>query len=177
MSVQLQPSFLTERFQNMTFKENVERSMSQDSTDSDFEIQIVEREDKNDVINLARRFFNRDEPVNECISLTGPDGRCADLEDYIISTLEEGTSLKAVAGSKLVAFSMNGIIHRDDPNEKVIVENPKFQLIMDFLHFNNTQCDIFKKYPNVEKAMSVKIISVDSCMRGKGVATKLVEKT
>lgn len=151
--------------------------MSQDSTDSDLEFKIIEEEDKNDVIDLARRFFNRDEPLNEYIGLTGPDGRCPDLESYILSNLEEGTSVKAVSDGKLVAFSMNGIISKDDPNEKSYVDSPKFQLILDFLLYNTVQCDIFGQFPEVDKAMTVKILSVDPCMRGRGVATKLVDET
>ncbi|XP_044749262.1 arylalkylamine N-acetyltransferase 1-like isoform X2 [Coccinella septempunctata] len=151
--------------------------MSEDSTDSDFEVRVIEEEDKSSVIDLARRFFNRDEPLNEYIGLTGPDGKCSDLEAYILSTLEEGTSVKAVADGKLVAFSMNGIVGKDDPNEKSYVDSPKFQMILDFLLYNTVQCDIFGKYPDIDKAMTVKILSVDPCMRGRGVATKLVDET
>ncbi|XP_045480645.1 arylalkylamine N-acetyltransferase 1-like isoform X2 [Harmonia axyridis] len=153
------------------------RSMSQDSTDGDIEIKLVEDEDKDDVIDLARRFFNRDEPLNEYIGLTGTDGKCPDLEAYILSTLEEGTSVKAVSNGKLVAFSMNGVVSRHEPNEKSCVDSEKFQLILDFLLYNTVQCDIFGKYPDIEKAMTVKIISVDPCMRGRGVATRLVDET
>nr|UGX61747.1 arylalkylamine N-acetyltransferase [Henosepilachna vigintioctopunctata] len=177
MSTQLQTHFLTERFDSLTFKENVERSMSQESSNGDCEYSIAEAEDKNEILDLARKYFNLDEPLNEYIGLTGPDGRCPDLEAYMIASLDEGTSVKATCDGKLVAFSMNGIVYSQDESEKSYVDNPKFQKILDFLNYNSLACDIFKRYPNADKAMSVKIVSVDPCMRGKGVATKLVEKT
>lgn len=55
-------------------------------------------------------------------------------------------------------------------------KNPKFRKILRLLHHVDRTVDIPSKYPK-KKVLEIRIISVDSNWRGRGVAGALIEKT
>lgn len=55
--------------------------------------------------------------------------------------------------------------------------NPKFKKILNLLSVVSKQSDVFGQFPNCDKLMDIRIISVDDNYRGKGLAKGLVEKT
>lgn len=56
-------------------------------------------------------------------------------------------------------------------------DNTKFNVITAFLDKVEREADMFKKYPNVDRVMDIKIISVDESFRGQGVCKALIDKT
>lgn len=78
----------------------------------DYHIEIINKDDKLKVLKFLRRFFFRDEPLNQSIQLIpeGEDSTCMELEDYCShSSLENNLSLMAVSVSgTIVGVQLNG---------------------------------------------------------------------
>lgn len=73
-------------------------------------------------------------------------------------------------------------MHRSDGSEEneeteENVEDIKFNLITTFLDKVEQEVDIFNKYPNIDRIMDIKIISVDESYRGQGICKALINKT
>jgi len=84
------------------------------SSGMDYHIQIINKDDKLKVLKFLRRFFFRDEPLNQSIQLIpeGEDSTCAELEDYCShSSFENNLSLMAVTASgAIIGVLLNGKI-------------------------------------------------------------------
>lgn len=61
-----------------------------------------------------------------------------------------------------------------DPTTK---DNTKFNIITTLLDKIERETDVFTKYPNIDRIMDIKIISVDESFRGQGVCKALINKT
>lgn len=56
-------------------------------------------------------------------------------------------------------------------------DNTKFNDITTLLDKVEREADVFGKYPNVNRVIDIKIISVDESFRGQGVCKALIDKT
>jgi len=77
---------------------------------------------------------------------------------------------------------LNSITYKSDKednneSEKDPEDNTKFKIITTFLDKVEREANVFKKYPNVDRIMDIKIISVDKSFRGLGVCKALFDKT
>lgn len=63
-----------------------------------------------------------------------------------------------------------------DEEEKP-ADNTKFKDISTLLDKVEQETNVFEKYPNVNRIMDIKIISVDESFRGQGVCKALINKT
>ncbi|XP_066592927.1 arylalkylamine N-acetyltransferase 1-like isoform X2 [Prorops nasuta] len=148
----------------------------------DFHIQVIKKSDKFKVLKFLRRFFFRDEPINQSIQLIpeGEDSTCQELEEYCTTDcLENNLSLMAVSTcGNIVGVSLNGKMepHKSDEPEYITnCNNPKFKKILQLLHYVDSQVNAEGKLAG-KNVLEVRIISVDSNWRGKGIAKKLMEK-
>ncbi|KAK2580478.1 hypothetical protein KPH14_006218 [Odynerus spinipes] len=148
----------------------------------DYHIEVITRDDKHRVLKFLRRFFFRDEPLNHSIELIpeGENSTCLELEDYCSkSSLENNLSLMAVSSSgAIVGILLNGKLEscdEDEPEYIASCDNPKFKKILRLLHHVDRQVTTSGKFKN-QNVLEIKIISVDTNWRGKGVAKALVEK-
>lgn len=55
--------------------------------------------------------------------------------------------------------------------------HPRFRKILQLLAAVDRASDVFGKFPDVDKLVEVRIVSVDSEMRGRGIAKALLEKS
>jgi GNAT superfamily N-acetyltransferase len=55
--------------------------------------------------------------------------------------------------------------------------HPRFRKILQLLAAVERRSDVFGKFPDVDKLVEVRILSVDSAMRGRGIAKALLEKS
>ena len=55
--------------------------------------------------------------------------------------------------------------------------HPRFRKILQLLAAVDRGSDVFSKFPDVDKLVEVRILSVDSAMRGRGIAKVLLEKS
>lgn len=80
--------------------------------DMDYHIQVVTKDDKLRILKFLRRFFFRDEPLNQSIELIpeGEGSTCLELEEYCsMSALENNLSLMAVSTSgTIIGVLLNG---------------------------------------------------------------------
>ncbi|CAH0561251.1 unnamed protein product [Brassicogethes aeneus] len=148
----------------------------------DFDIEIIQESDKDEVLKFLQTFFFKDEPLNHSINLINDEHpRCMDLEKYSLKELNNGLNLKAVLDGKMIGVCLNGILERGFVDEIDLnddsVKHPKFSKIAKLLDFVAKDSDVFQHFPDCEKAMSVKIISVDTTLRGRGLAKHFMLKT
>ncbi|XP_058060360.1 arylalkylamine N-acetyltransferase 1 isoform X1 [Anopheles bellator] len=155
-------------------------SMALSEIDRDLSITVITEADTEDVLDLLKRFFFKDEPLNTYIQL----GDCKELESYATKSLGEKSSYKAVNGrGEIVGVILNGTIMKpqpgDDPSPKLAdkCEHPKFKKIMAMMDHVDEQFDIFELYPEIDRFLDCKIISVDTRYRGMGIAGMLTDRT
>jgi hypothetical protein len=55
--------------------------------------------------------------------------------------------------------------------------HPPFRKILQLLAAVEHGSDVFSKFPDVDKLFEVRILSVDSVLRGRGIAKALIEKS
>lgn len=192
MAVQMQPQFiLPDKFEKLGISRYVsEETMSVPSTPSTptspgpepYEVKTITENDSEPLLEFLRTFFFKDEPLNVAVKLIEfKDSTCVELEQFSLKSINEGTSLMAVSSSgKIIGVCLNGKLQNDDPKEEEEeCPNPKFAKILKLLDYadqEGTQI-IAQKYPDVDKVMFVKILSVDGAWRGKGIAKELMDRT
>ncbi|XP_032677783.1 dopamine N-acetyltransferase-like isoform X2 [Odontomachus brunneus] len=149
----------------------------------DYHIEIINKDDKLKVLKFLRRFFFRDEPLNQCIQLIpeGEDSTCIELEDYCsTASLENGFSLMAVSASgAIVGVMLNGKMDppsNEEPEYISSCTNPKFKKILRLLHYVDKKVNVGGQFRDLN-IMEIRIISVDTNWRGQGIAKALVEKS
>lgn len=188
MTMPYPPSFqLQEKFEKLSFQ--YESQISEDSAISgcstpstptspiDFEIKIATNEDKEKVREFLQKFFYKDEPLNLYLGLiTDENPRCMDLERFTLKDMDNGVNLLAEQNGKLIGVCLNGTFERGK-TENFECTDAKFSKIVSLLDYVATESDPFKIYPGIDKAITVKILSVDGSFRGKGIAKDLMIKT
>lgn len=163
----------------------VKPSSTEDGTpsaeiDKNISIELITVDDAEEVLKLLKKFFFKDEPLNTFVNL----GECKELEKYSTKNIHEHCSYKAVNGrGEIVGVNINGLINKpketDDAPEKLAAncEHPKFKKIMALMDYVDEHFNIFDLYPDVDRLLDIKIMSVDSRYRGLGIAGKLTDRT
>ncbi|XP_060530571.1 arylalkylamine N-acetyltransferase 1 [Cylas formicarius] len=130
-----------------------------------------------DVIGHLRVNFP-DEPLNAAVGLCFHGKPCPLLEHHDWKTLEDGLSVMVTDKDtgKIAGVALNGISRLGD-TEKAIeeltaIENLQYRRIFGLLNDVNKELDLFSKY-GIEKIFEIRILSVDSGYRGKGIAKEL----
>lgn len=75
---------------------------------------------------------------------------------------------------------LNNVMNRGDSeenNENDSGDKTKFNDITTLLDKVEQEANVFQKFPNVDRIMDIKIISVDESFRGHGVCKALINKT
>lgn len=149
----------------------------------DYHIEVVTKDDKLRILKFLRRFFFRDEPLNHSIQLIpeSEDSTCVELEEYCsTSSMENNLSFMAVSNSgAIVGVTLNGKMEpstEDDPEYIVTCKNPKFKKILRLLNYVDRNVNQDGQYRELS-TLEIRIISVDTNWRGKGIAKALLEKT
>lgn len=99
----------------LTFLFQLADSADGSNSSMDYHIEIINKDDKMRVMKFLRRFFFRDEPLNQNLQLIpeGEDSTCTELEDYCShASLENNLSLMAVSASgTIVGVLLNGKVN------------------------------------------------------------------
>ncbi|XP_014598758.1 PREDICTED: dopamine N-acetyltransferase-like isoform X1 [Polistes canadensis] len=153
------------------------------NTAMDYHIKIITRDDEHRVLKFLRRFFFRDEPLNQAVALIpeGEDSTCYELEDYCRdSSLDNNLSLMAISSTgSIIGVLLNGKMDPCEEEEPEYInncENLKFRKILRFLHYVDKKVNADGKFRN-QNILEIRIISVDTNWRGKGIAKALIENT
>ncbi|XP_072396236.1 arylalkylamine N-acetyltransferase 1-like [Diabrotica undecimpunctata] len=141
----------------------------------DYEVRIIQKEDRDDVIQFMRDYFMEDEPINRSINLiTKEKPLNVPLEEYLVQDYDNGISTKAVRNGKMIGVCINPILERNKEHEKVESDNKDFLTIYNFLVYMDEHSNAFKQFPGVNKAITVSLVAVDSSCRGMGIAKDLM---
>ncbi|XP_050476184.1 arylalkylamine N-acetyltransferase 1-like isoform X1 [Bombus huntii] len=157
-------------------------STNSEGIDMDYQIQSVTKDDKLRVLNFLKRYFFRDEPLNQSIQLLAgrEDFTCTELEQYSLTSLENDLNLMAVlSDGTLVGVVLNGKMDPpcdEEPHYISKCRNPKFKKILQLLHHVDQKVNCEENFHGLD-VLEIKIISVDCEWRGRGVAKALLERT
>lgn len=81
----------------------------------------------------------------------------------------------------IMGVILNNIMHRDedeeDDEDDTCNDNLKFKEIVVLLDKIKKEADVFTQYPNVNRILEIKIVTVNDAYRGQGVCKALVDKT
>ncbi|KAJ8942090.1 hypothetical protein NQ314_010163 [Rhamnusium bicolor] len=134
-----------------------------------------------EVINHLRYNFP-DEPLNASVGLCAHGQPCELLEHHDLMTLKDGLSVMAVDKKTgvIAGVALNGIARKGDVEhsleEMKSIDNIAYQRIFGLLNTVNKELDLFGKY-KVDKIFELRILSVDSNYRGKGLAKELFSRS
>ncbi|XP_050433453.1 arylalkylamine N-acetyltransferase 1-like isoform X2 [Adelges cooleyi] len=143
-----------------------------------FSIEAITSEDRQAVIEFLKKFFYRDEPLNNALGLMDDAKAIVKLEAYCNSLLDSGLACKAVSkDGHLIGVILNGVKCKFDKHEDDTEDDTKFKLIMTFLKKVDNEANVFGQYPNVCRILYIDTVSVDDKYRGKGVCKALIDKT
>ncbi|XP_046382894.1 uncharacterized protein LOC124153643 isoform X1 [Ischnura elegans] len=136
-----------------------------------------------DVIAHLRENFFCDEPLNRAVGLCPhPGAPHAELESMSLSTMKQGLSLMATLGEedRVVGVALNGVTQPGDLEnaERQLANSPdpKFRRIFGLLNEANKELSLFERY-NVDRIFELRIVSVDSSVRGRGLSNELMRRS
>ncbi|KAL0106029.1 hypothetical protein PUN28_016032 [Cardiocondyla obscurior] len=174
---------MTDRDKTRRINENLADSADGSNDSMDYHIEVIKKDDKMKVLKFLRRFFFRDEPLNQSIQLIpeGEDSTCIELEEYCSnSSLDNNLSLMAVSSSgAVIGVVLNGKMDppsNEEPEYIQLCKNAKFKKILRLLHHVDKNVNKDGRFQDAN-VLEIRIISVDTNWRGKGVAKTLMEKT
>ncbi|XP_067011555.2 arylalkylamine N-acetyltransferase 1 isoform X1 [Anabrus simplex] len=173
-------TFSQRQWKSMLSQKPVQSTMST----QDYSIVQLTKADSTKTLTFLRKFFFRDEPLNIAVKLLGEDGKdmCPELDSFCLKSLEEPYSLAAVSPSgELIGVCLNGV-HEPGHMDQIEANadacpNSKFRKILKLLATVEKRADLFNRFPDVDKLMEVRVLSVDGAHRGRGIATALLNKT
>lgn len=153
--------------------------MSAQIPTEDIKYDVIKPEDTDAVIEMLQRNFFKDEPLNAYLDL----GECQELVEYASKSVKDGCSFKATTSSgEIVGVCLNGFLRRPPPDAVLepaapSCEHEKFKKILGMMDMVESRFSVFDLFPEVEVALDIKILSVSSEHRGKGIANVLSRMT
>ncbi|CAH1105016.1 unnamed protein product [Psylliodes chrysocephalus] len=149
------------------------------SMNSEVMIRTATETDKEPIRLFLRKFFFKDEPMNDSQQLITEENLVnEDLENFVFQSYGKGLDLVAEYEGKLVGVCLNGIIEKGpDPEEFPCTPGNKFENIARLLEHVEKTVDYFTRYPDIDRFIAIQILSVDASVRGKGIAKKLANRT
>ncbi|KAF9806327.1 hypothetical protein SFRURICE_001182 [Spodoptera frugiperda] len=153
--------------------------------DQDYVIQPVQPGDTEECLELLRKTFFIDEPMNHAVGLCS-DGNCAELEEYSAHYLHEnGWSFKAVdKNGKIVGVMVSGLSPlkpKDDGSDYVTqaqqCKDPKFAKILYVLAQREEGAKLWEKFPDLDEVLDVKLAATDPNWRKRGIMNNLLAAT
>ncbi|CAG9101118.1 unnamed protein product [Plutella xylostella] len=160
-----------------------QRPLSKDKRPG-YTVRRLGAQDKEQTLQFLRRFFFRDEPMNQAIQLLEtPDSRCEELEEYAAATLDEEVSFAVVDDQgEFAGVIINGIVRREDALAAAAVDkssecpDPKFRRILSVLGHLEHAARVWEQLAGAP-VLEVRIASTHSAWRGRGLMRVLCEET
>ncbi|XP_028136692.1 arylalkylamine N-acetyltransferase 1 isoform X2 [Diabrotica virgifera virgifera] len=145
----------------------------------DIKIRRARADEENAVRDRLRASFYKQEPT--CASLgvvTEERPICPDLESYTLQYFNKGLNLIAEYNGRIVGVCLTALLEKDKYEfEEYPVTDKKFEKILRMLEYAERKGDLFNRFPEVNKILSIVVLSVDASLRGKGIAKKLTNES
>lgn len=143
-----------------------------------YEIKIIQKEEKEEIVQFMRKYFMPDEPINTSINLVTEEKPFNEpLEEFLVEGYDSGVSLKAVQNGKLIAICISPIVERNKKHEQVKSDNKDFMTILNFFAYVDEHCDAFQEFPDSDTAITITVLAVHPGYRGLGIARDMMMRT
>ncbi|KRT82323.1 Acetyltransferase [Oryctes borbonicus] len=138
---------------------------------------LITTNEKEEVVEFLKKNFYADEPITRYIDVLGNPNSVKSLSQFSTKSLGQNISLLTRSETgELVGICLNSIKAKDDPEDEPITD-PIFGKIAKLLGFAYEESKVFEKFPDIDRVLSVDIISVDREFQGHGIAKILMDKT
>ncbi|GJQ86088.1 putative N-acetyltransferase [Trypoxylus dichotomus] len=138
---------------------------------------FVTPNERDEILEFLKRNFYADEPITRYIDVLGHPNAVKTLSQFSMKNLDQNISFLARSETgELAGVCLNSIKAKDDPEDEPITD-PVFGKIARLLGFAYEEAKVFEKFPDIERVVSVDIISVDRIFQGGGIAKVLMDKT
>ncbi|XP_055388889.1 arylalkylamine N-acetyltransferase 1 [Condylostylus longicornis] len=131
-----------------------------------------------EVIKHLRNTFFSDEPLNKAANLCEKGEGNPDLELHSYKTLEDNLSIMAITeDDEIAGVILNGLVRADQnacQKKLDLSSDENFKKIFNLLNYINSKVNFFDIF-NIDKLFDIRILSVDSKYRGRGIAKNLIE--
>lgn len=120
--------------------------------------------------------------MNESLGL----GECKELEHFCWKDVKDNLSYKAIdangncVGVFLSALAFNSELDSEqqvDDDDLIYKKHEKFYRIIKITDALDRRVNLPQRYPEVREYVAGKVISVDGMLRGRGIASQLLERT
>ncbi|XP_022182153.1 dopamine N-acetyltransferase-like [Myzus persicae] len=146
-----------------------------------FNIVPITDNDKEIVQNSLRQYFFRDEPLSASLGLIEEKESLTEFENFCVDLIKYGVSFMAISAEtgEMMGAALNSTVCRSDEIKKYGDENKssKYNDIMVVLDKAGRETNVFGQYPNVDRMMELKIITVNEEYRGLGICKALINKS
>lgn len=129
------------------------------------------------ILEFLRKHLFREEPLCKYLGVVSNEKPvCEALEKYCC---EDKNHLSVVAelNGELIGVVMNTILERGIRDDSFFGNDQQFAKIARLLEHVAEKSDPFQYFPNDNKALYLKVISVDDTFKRKGVGTQLLIKS
>lgn len=146
----------------------------------EYQIRIITEDDTEVVLSHLRKFFFKDEPLNEYVKLIEfEDSTCIELEQFCAEKIYEKNSVLAITSSgEVIGVCMNGTLEEDHGDDGEC-HHEKFAKILRLLNYcaKITQPIFQARFPGSNKVLNVRVLSTDTTWRGHGIAGALITES
>ncbi|XP_055854493.1 arylalkylamine N-acetyltransferase 1-like [Episyrphus balteatus] len=134
-----------------------------------------------DVIKHLRNNFYVDEPLSNAVGLCKKGEGHKEYEEFNYQNMQNGFNLMAVAPDGEIAGVLLSAVSQPGRLEIVkkkinMSDDEKFKKIFNFIFGQSSKFDLFEKF-QVDRIFHLRVLSVDSKYRGKGIGKELVKRS
>ncbi|KAM8721184.1 hypothetical protein ACLKA7_007110 [Drosophila subpalustris] len=141
---------------------------------NDIEIIVATPDDSERLLKFLHVHYYREEPLT--VGCEPPEPDAAD-ENFLLSNVPHGTCLMAMHEGRIVGAAVAGPKMPDEADhlfeEAAHLAGTKWGRILGFLAIAERDANVFQRY-DVNKALHVHAIGVDSTLRGRRIGERLV---
>ncbi|CAG9821515.1 unnamed protein product [Phaedon cochleariae] len=147
------------------------------SESQNYILRLATPEDKGGILRLLREFFCKDEPTCDSLKIVSAENPVNHaLEDYCMKYFDDGVTVVAFHNENIIAMCLAGITERGKL-DNFHCSDEMFLKTATFLGYVDQQADSFKQFPECDKALVINVVTVDTLYRGRGLASRLIQKT
>lgn len=147
----------------------------------EFEIRSALEQDREQIHQHMNNFFFKDEPLSSNFGgLPDDDPLYEDLYNLVAESLKEPSHNVVIFDEgKLIGVALNELHEKNQPIKftENTVRSKNFEHICNILEYVEKESNLFEKFPFCDKMLLLKMLSVDSSYRGKGLAKILINKS
>lgn len=141
------------------------------------DIQFMSQKDTSAVLTFLKSNFFADEPITKYVKLLDNPKSVEALSRFSMKNIGQNCSLLVRNETgEIAGVCLNSVKSKDDVESEPEAD-PIFGKICRLLGFVYEEAKVFEKFPDIDKVLSVDIISVGRNFQGQGIAKILMDKT